>query len=82
MKTYLNVEHGTFKTFIKQEVLDHYEEANQNSFCQFVNDGATQMNKEKDQAFAMKFADNKFRHDNMIGFSFRMPSLHKADKVA
>ena len=82
LNAYLNSEHRAFKKMVKQEVLDHYEEANQNCFCQFVHDGTTLMNKEKYQAFAMQFADNKFQHNNAIEFYFRTPSSHKADKVA
>ena len=63
-------------------MLDHYEEANQNYFCQFIHDVAALMNKEKHKAFAMQFVDNKFRHDNVIAFSFRTLSSHKADKAA
>ena len=63
-------------------MLDHYEEANQNSFCQFIHDGATLMNKEKNQSFAMQFGDNKFRRNNVIVLSFSSTSSHKADKVS
>ena len=45
-------------------------------------DGATLLNKDKHQAFGMKFTDNQFRHDNAIAFSFRKPLIHKADKVS
>ena len=72
----------SIKKIIKQEFLDHYEEANQNSFFQFVHYGTTLMNKEKHQAFAMHFEDNKFRHDDAIALSFRITFSHKAGKVA
>ena len=30
----------------------------------------------------MQFADNKFRHNNVIALSFRKPVSHKSDNVA
>ena len=62
--------------------MDHYEEANQNCFCQFVHDGATLLNKDKYQAFGMQFTDNQFRHNNETSLCFRKPLTHEADMVA
>ena len=53
-----------------------------NQFGQFLNDSATLINKDKHQAFRMKFADAKFRHNDAIALSFRKPLTHKSDKVA
>ena len=63
-------------------MLDHCEEAKQNSFCQFIYVGATLTNKEKYQSFPIQFADNKFRHDSAIALSIKMLSSHKTDKAA
>ena len=47
-----------------------------------MHDRATLPNKDKYQAFGMKFSDNKFQHNNAIVLSFRKPVSHKFDKVA
>ena len=82
LKTCLNVEYDAFKKAARQVVLDHYEEENENSFCQFTHDGAALRNKDKHQAFGIQFTDAKFRHNNLIELSFRRPLSHKAYKVA
>ena len=51
-------------------------------FCQFVHDGSTLFNKDKYQAFGMKFTDTQFRHNDAIILSFRKPLTRKTDKVA
>ena len=53
LKMCLNAEHDTFKKAARQSALDHYEEVNENRFCQFMYDGATLMNKYKHEAFGM-----------------------------
>ena len=82
LKTRLNAEHDTFKKSTRQAVLDHYEEANENCFCQFAHDGATLLNKDKHQAFVMQFSDNKLLHNNAITLLFRKPVSHESNKVA
>ena len=47
-----------------------------------MHDGATLLNKDKYQAFGMKFTDNQFRHNNAIVLCFRKHLTHKADEVA
>ena len=79
---YMNAEHKTFKKAACQAVLDHYEEANENSFCQLVHDGDALLNKYEYQVFGMQFVDYKFCHNNVIALSFRKPVSHKSDKVA
>ena len=58
-------------------VNEHYEQGYQNRFCQFAHDGDTLLNKDKYQAYGVKFTDNQFRHNNAIDFSFRKPLSHK-----
>ena len=41
----------------KDEKMEHYEEGHMNKFCQFMHDGATLKNKDKNQAIGMHFAD-------------------------
>ena len=43
----LNAKHNTFKKAVRQAELDHYEEENENRFCQFAHDGDALLNKEK-----------------------------------
>ena len=62
--------------------MDDYEEARQNTFCQFVCDGDASLNKDKHQAFGMQFTDNQFRHNNVISSFFGNPITHKADVAA
>ena len=82
LKIYLSTEHNEFKKDADHVALDHHEEAHENQFCQFACDGATLLNKDKNQEFGMQFADAKFRHNNVIAFKFRKPLSHKAEKVA
>ena len=77
MKTFLTAEHNTFEKAAKKEVIEHYKEGKQNSFFQFMHDGAISLNKEKFQAYGMKFTYNKFLHNNAIALSFRKPVSRK-----
>ena len=50
---YLNAEFDAFKKSSRQEVLDHYEEGNENRFYQFAHDCSALLNKDKYQVFGM-----------------------------
>ena len=67
---------------VRQASLDHHEDASENKFYQFAHDGATFLNKQRQQDFGMQFADTKFRCNDAIGSSFRKPLTHEADKVS
>ena len=82
LKMCLNDEHNLLNKETRQEVLDHYEDANENSFCQFAHYSATLLKKDKYQAFGIHFADTKFRHNDAITLSFRKPFSHESYKVA
>ena len=78
----MNVEYNVFKIFDRQAALDHHEEANKNQFYEFAHDSASLLNKDKHQAFRIKFADANFRYNDVIASSFRKTLSHKAGKVA
>ena len=48
----------------------------------FTYDSTSSLNTDKNQAFGIQFADNKFRNNNMIVLSFRKLASHKSDKIA
>ena len=55
----------------QKEVRDHKIEAKGIPFSQFVKNSAASKNKQKHQAFGMKFTGRRFRHDNVVVISFR-----------
>ena len=47
LKACIDAEHNAFVKTSKNTVIDQYEEAHTNDFCQFAHDGATLLNKDK-----------------------------------
>ena len=46
LKICLNSEHNVIKKAARKAVIDHYEEVNENIFCQFAYDGTALLNKD------------------------------------
>ena len=62
LKARVNAECNAFVKAVKNVVMDHHKEVHQNTFCQFMHDGATLLNKDKHQAFGIQFSDTQFWH--------------------